>query len=107
LPTLSGSNPFEYGGDCPHQNLHIKPEGPPINVLEIEFHPRFERYGASTRDLPKACHTGTNAETAALPIFVEAFEIAGWKRARANETHVAFENVEELGKLLETADLSI
>jgi hypothetical protein len=42
-----------------------------------------------------------SAESAALPVFVEAGIVAHRQRAGADQTHVAFEDVEELGQFVD------
>ena len=60
----------------------------------------FERDVASTADLPNAGKARRYRKAHAVPRFV--FRHFGWNwRARSNDGHFAFENIDELGQFVE------
>ena len=60
----------------------------------------FEGDGAAAVDLPQAGDARADAEAAALPVLIESLVIPHGKRPGAHQAHVALQDVEELGKLI-------
>ena len=50
--------------------------------------------------LPEAGHTRLHAEAAFVPLSVDAFDIPHRQGSRTNQAHLALEDVEELGQLV-------
>src|SRR5579863_3311967 len=84
-----GAGTSQDRGNRLDQDLQVKLERPFIDVLQIQLHPLFKRDRASAANLPEAGDTRTNAEAAALPVFVEAFVVANRQWARPDEAHIA------------------
>src|SRR5271170_98186 len=91
-----GAGAFQNRGNGTGKNFDVEPEGPFIEILEVELHPLIKANGVSAADLPQAGDPGARTETTALPILVEALIIADGKRARTDKAHIAFEDVPEL-----------
>src|SRR5436305_1105973 len=86
------------------QNLHVEPWRPVLDVPVVPLDPIGDRrLPAQPVDLRPAGDTRLHA----VPVLVAAEFLAielnelGTLRSRANETHLASENVEELGQLIE------
>ena len=98
----------EKGEGCLENNLDIKPESPVLNIpyvfLYALFHlPQFLGLATASVDLRISCNAGT-AEVA-HHIFVDdvaiLFGVGKHMRPRTNDAHVAYEHIEELGKLVD------
>jgi tripartite ATP-independent transporter DctM subunit len=66
---LLGTRAGEDGGDGHQENLEVEPEGPVVDVGEVEGDPFFEVFDAvAAGDLPEAGEAGFDAEAAALGV---------------------------------------
>ena len=89
-------------GDGAEEDFRVEPKGPVIDVFEVERDPAVEaRDVAAPADLPEAGDAGLHGEAAALGGCLEFFHLVDWQRTGADEAHVAFEHVPNLGKLIE------
>src|SRR5580698_8124829 len=84
----------EDDGDGAGEDFEVEPEGPVVDVLEVEFHPLVKTDLVAAADLPDASEAGLHGEAAAMPGVV-VLHLAGNGRARADE------NIPELGKLID------
>src|SRR5712672_1234880 len=64
----------EDRGNGLDENFQIKPQRPPIDVLQIQLHPSLEGNRASSADLPETGNAGANAEAPEMPVFAEPLE---------------------------------
>src|SRR5258707_9149385 len=103
---VSGSpGAFENGRNGARKDFEVQEERPLADVLQIQFHPLFERHGASAADLPQAGDAGADAETAALPVFTilgEQIVIAHLQRPGTEQAHMGLEYIEELWQFVNT-----
>src|ERR1017187_10620677 len=100
IPGLSAG--AEAGQDDGHgagEDFEVEPEGPVVDILEVEFHPLVEADLVAAADLPDAGEAGLHGEAAAMPRIV-VLDLAGDGRTGTNEAHVPAENIPELGKLV-------
>ena len=93
---------FEYDLERLEDELDIFAELPvATDVVIVQTHLPFERNVAAAADLPNASKTWRHGKAHAMPRFV--FCHFGWnRRARSNDGHVAFENIDELRQFVET-----
>ena len=73
---------------------------PLVDVAQIELGAIVEVLIESSLNLPQAGHSGPNRQAPAVPDVVRV-DLPRWGRPRADEAHVALEDVEELGKLVQ------
>src|SRR5207237_10726404 len=90
----------EDGGDGAEQDLQIERGRPVVDVLQIELHPAIEVDVVAAADLPETRQSGLHRQAAAMPPLIRADFLRN-RRTRADETHVAFEDVPELRQLIE------
>ena len=81
-------------------DLEIQPQGPVVQVFEVELHPVLEPDIVPSVDLPQAGDPRLHGKPASLPGLV-FFDLIRHRRTGADEAHVAEENVEKLGQLVE------
>src|SRR5215469_9810251 len=92
----------EDDGDGEPEDLDVEPEGPVIDVFEVEADPVAEVFDVvAAADLPEAGKAGFDAEAAAMGEVVEAFDFIDGKRARADQAHFTAKDVEELGPFID------
>ena len=97
-----GAAAAEDGGEGAEEDLEVEPEGPIVDVGEVEGDPFFEVFDAvAAGDLPEAGEAGFDAEAAALGVFFDAFDFVNGEGAGADEAHFATEDVEELGEFVD------
>ena len=97
-----GAAAAEDGGEGAEEDLEVEPEGPVVDVGEVEGDPFFEVFDAvAAGDLPEAGEAGFDAEAAALGVFFDAFDFVDGEGAGADEAHFAAEDVEELGEFVD------
>src|SRR2546423_6537585 len=81
--------------------IEVEEEGPLIHVSEVELHPLVERDLVAVRaHLPETGEPRAHGEPAVLPLLI-AQDFAGERRARADDAHVAAEDVQQLRQLVE------
>src|SRR5579871_1818846 len=90
----------EDDGQCADKDFEVKPEGPVVDVLEVELHPLVEVDAIAAADLPDACEPGLHRETATMPRVV-MLNFARNRRTRSDETHVAFQDIPELRQFVD------
>lgn len=97
-----GAAAAEDGGEGAEEDLGVEPEGPVVDVGEVEGDPFFEVFDAvAAGDLPEAGEAGFDAEAAALGVFFDARNFVDGEGAGADEAHLAPEDVDELGKFVD------
>src|SRR6266487_3351504 len=80
----------------PEQDPQIEPDGPPINVREVQFNHFLESQGAAPADLPKSGEPRHNRQPRILPLTIE-FDLIRERWARTNQAHLARDDIEQLG----------
>src|ERR1017187_863258 len=92
----------QHHGDGAQENREVEPDGPGVNVLEIQADP-VPKIGdfVAAADLPETGEAGLDAQAAAVREVVEAFDLVHGERARAYEAHFAAQDVEQLRQLVE------
>ena len=93
--------PLRTAGIVFKRIFRSKSERPLIDVLQVHSHPVIEANVASTIHLPKASHPWLDAKTAFVPLQIDALDIPHRQGSWTNETHVAFEHVDELRQLID------
>src|SRR5258706_14478550 len=89
------------GRDRAEEDLGVERKAPVVDVGEVQRHPFLEaRDVVPARDLPEAGHAGLHREPAPLPALV-ARHLVGKRRPRADERHLALQDVPELRHLVE------
>src|ERR1017187_5914279 len=63
---LAGAEAGEDDGEGAGENFQVEPEGPVVDVLEVEFHPLVEADLVAAADLPDAGEAGLHGEAAAM-----------------------------------------
>src|SRR4051812_26816329 len=58
---------LQRGGDRAKQDLHVEPQRPPVDVLEIRLDPAVELRLAPAADLPQAGDPGLHRQPTAVP----------------------------------------
>lgn len=97
-----GAAAAEDGGEGAEKNLNVEPEGPVVDVGEVEGDPFFEVFDAvPAGDLPEAGEAGFDAEAAALGVFFDALDFVDWERTGTNEAHFSTDHVNELGEFVD------
>ena len=93
--------PIEHDGNRPPHDFQIQPQGPVVNVFQIQPHPVAEIGDVvAAADLPEAGEAGFDAQAAAMRQIVKTFDFVHRQRARADEAHLAAQDVKELGKFI-------
>src|SRR5438045_6346303 len=95
-PSL-GADAGEHNRHGAEEDFQIEPEGPVIDVLEIEPDP-FAEIGdmIAAADLPEASEAGFDAETAAMGEIIKALDFIDRQRTRANQAHFPPQHIVEL-----------
>lgn len=90
----------QYHRNSPPQQYHIQPDAPVMDVPAIHLHALGIVYIASAAGLP---HTGNAGEDGVvlLDIFPIPRDFFLNDGAGSDEAHFAFQNVQELGQLIE------
>ena len=95
---LPGKNDFH----CSEKKPDIGPEGPVVDVIQIEANNLVEIVdGVAAADLPKAGDPRLDADAAAVPVLV-LFDFRRRRWAGADQAHLAPEHIPELGQFVET-----
>src|ERR1017187_7834547 len=97
---LAGAEAGEDDGEGAGEDFQVEPEGPVVDVLEVEFHPLVEADLVAAADLPDAGEAGLHGEAAAMPRIV-VLHLGRDGRPGADEAHVADENIPELRELVD------
>jgi hypothetical protein len=87
-------------GDGAEDDFPIESEGPVIDVFHVEGHPSLKIDRIATFDDPEAGESRAHAKAAALPPLI-LFHLLRNGGARADEGHVAAEDVPELGPFID------
>src|SRR5689334_5012231 len=97
----------DYGGDRLQHDEDIVGKGHGLDVLQVQLDPALEGDVASAADLPETGEAGLDGQ-AAPRARVVLFYFRGHGRARADDRHVAAQDVEKLRHLVnaELADES-
>jgi hypothetical protein len=87
--------------DGSNKQFEIHPKRPVVNVIEIHLNPTLERNAVPAPNLPNAGDPGPHRKTAPLPpIVLDHF--GGKRGTRPHKTHIALEDIEELGQFVKT-----
>jgi hypothetical protein len=97
-----GSSATQNRWDCLRKNLEVETQGPVINIFQVLSHPGIEILVIATIDLPQAGDPGFHAKAAFQPERLKALHIAQREWTRTHQAHIAFDDVEELGELVQT-----
>src|SRR5215813_2580631 len=90
--------------DCrngPQHNRHVETQRPAIDVLQIQMHPLLEGKIAAAGNLPEASQPGLHTEATLLPGLFHPNRIANRQRARANDAHIAQQDIDQLRQLID------
>src|ERR1035437_10362367 len=98
LPLGSGAG--EDYADGAGEDLHVEPETPVFDVSGVEGDVAVEGWVLAGFDLPESGHAGEDIKAAEVRQVV-LLDLAGQGRARADQAHVAAEDVVELGQFVE------
>ena len=90
----------EYGHGRFGDQLEIEQHGPAVDVIHVHGHPLGVSRTAATRRLPLAAQAGRDAEKLST-LHPVHFQLGGNDRPRADQCHVAAQNIEELWQLIE------
>src|ERR1700690_3759388 len=95
------SQPLAHRGNRSQKQIEIEPKIPFVNVFQVQFYACLKRWFVARGHLPQPRHSGPHFQAAQLFQGVLGVIV---KRVRAgpHETHVAFEDVPKLRKLVET-----
>src|SRR5438445_720148 len=97
LPCLSSTRatPFDDGQWRDEQDLEVKPDGPPLDVIEVQIDHLLKGKLAAPAYLPQACQPGRHRQACVLAGAVQLDLVQqGW--TWADKTHLALEHVEQL-----------
>src|ERR1017187_4668105 len=97
---LAGAEAGQDDGDGASEDFQVEPEGPVVDVLEVELHPLIEADLVAATDLPDAGQTRFHGKAAAMP-WVVVLHLGRDGRPGSDEAHVADENIPELRKLVD------
>jgi hypothetical protein len=97
---VSGSSAGKDDGHGAEQDVDVKAEAPVFDVFEIEGDVAVEGWMVAGFYLPEACDARSGFETAEIFELI-LFDLGRKGRARANEAHIAFENVPKLREFIE------
>src|SRR5437763_3209233 len=89
----------EHGWDRLDQDRDVHPERPVLEVVEIEPDEVVEAEVRATRDLPQPGDAGQDVVPLAVPV-LELLVVAQRQRARADQAHLAAQDVEKLRYLV-------
>src|SRR3954469_18965049 len=78
----------------------VEPDRPVLDVVEVEPHEIVEGEVRAARDLPEAGDPRQHEVALPVPV-VQPLIVADRERARADEAHLAAEDVQELRQLVE------
>src|SRR5919205_4157781 len=81
-------------------DLDVEGERPVLYVVEVQPHHLFEGEVAAAADLPVAGHAGDGPEPPLVRLFHE-IEVPDGQRPGADQAHLPFEYVHELGQLVQ------
>ena len=97
-----GADAGKHNRHGAEEDFQIEPEGPVIDVLEIEPDP-FAEIGdmIAATDLPQAREARFDAEAAAMREIIEAPDLIDRQRTRANQAHFTAQHVVELRQFIE------
>src|SRR2546423_1721442 len=90
----------EYGRDGAHENPNIQRDAAAVGVLDVEPEHVSNPELSATAHLPQPRHSGRYLESAVHPRFVIGEGVRNL-RPRADKTHFAFHDVDELRELVE------
>src|SRR6516164_6139923 len=90
-------------GNGEDYNLQIEPDGPAVNVFEIQPNPVPEIGDlVPPADLPEASETGFHAQAATVRQVVETPDLVHGQGAWPDEAHLAAQDVKKLRQFVET-----
>src|SRR5215212_7679437 len=82
------------------EDLEVEAERPGADVVEVEADHVVEGDLAAAADLPEAGDPGHRPQPPVLPVLV-LVDLGGDRRARADQAHLAPEDVQQLGQLVD------
>src|SRR5438067_245909 len=96
----SDARPSEYVARRTEQQLDVGPERPARHIQVVDLDHLLERHAAAAEDLPRASHAGRQVQAAPAPALYEVVLVDD-ERARADQAHLALEDVDQLRQLVE------
>src|SRR5207247_1341511 len=90
----------QHRGERLQEDLQIESEGPVVDVLHVGLDPVLELRRVPVH-LPEAGHAGPHAEAPLADALVDARHVARRQGTRADQTHVALDDVHELRQLID------
>src|SRR5919202_85875 len=95
--------PRHHRRQRPQDQPHVRPQGPVGDVQVVELDHLLERDARAAQDLPQAGEARRQVDARAQPA-VQLAMLGLDERARADEAHLALEDVPELRELVEARD---
>src|SRR5687768_7438115 len=99
IRSLTRALAANYSGKREQDYLNIEPDRPVLDVVQVDLDHFLERQAAAARHLPQACNARFHIQPFAVPDVV-FFDLVSDGRTRADHTHVAFQHIQELRKLI-------
>src|SRR5437773_6050488 len=100
-PMLERSPATYHGREREHENLHVQPQGPALDVISVKTNYFFEvGHRAPPFDLPQSRYPGLRSKTAKVVIAVVG-EVGLKKRPGAHERHISHQHIPKLRQLVE------
>ena len=100
-PTLVRSPARQHHPRSLEKDLNIQPQGPLVNVSQVQTHHIIEGSGAPSLHLPKSGDPRLRFyEPASMPDIVRS-QFIGNGRPGANQRHVAFQHIYELREFIQ------
>src|SRR4051812_29112712 len=95
-----GTPPTDHDPWRLREDQDVEPKAPGLRILDVESDHVVESELVSPADLPEAGETGLDGE-AAVPAPLVVIELVRDGRPRADKRHLASQDVEELGQLIQ------
>src|SRR5437016_3923066 len=100
---LFGAGSHENHRNGSSQNLEVQPEGPIVDILEIQPDPILEiRDVIASAHLPEAGQPGFDAQPSTMGQVMETLHFVDRQRTRPDEAHFAPQDVYKLWELINT-----
>src|SRR5690349_8508292 len=96
-----GAAAGQHNRDRAQEELQVEQQGPLLDVTQIHAHHLVEGHAAASLDLPDACNPRPYLEDATQMPRLVMRSLVGKGRAGTDEAHVALQDVEELGQLVD------
>src|SRR5262245_15149961 len=97
---LLGALFHKEGGNGFENDLQVEPWRPVFDVVNIQLRHLLERQTVASADLRQASQTWFDVQTFAMPGLI-TFDLIGNGRARADQRHLALEDIEHLWQFVQ------